>query len=339
MLGQVLSLRFIETNSVCQKCTKLLHTRRTVNVRLKNHHTARNSEHMKNNRSTRKSELNQATKNRETESTVLEDHFRCQNGGLKYNSRSDVSLKLSKWPSSVTTSQRNYGIPVAFNCYNQVQTSNSTVRNHQVNIDKCAFHTSSVHFDEDTSKRTPDLNETTDSIQKDSSITKEANQSHNDDDGETGVETDLRSIVKTKSVDIDSEKQASRGTQANATMDETEQMSKKVDEIVSANNTVSLGSGELTQFDSDKQIKEFLNENDMVLKQGHTCFTTSCPKLGKWQMKRQQKEEGERLFINCTSGELDSETAPYIFYSGNFFLCFFFFFFFFFFIVFYFFMK
>ena len=51
------------------------------------------------------------------------------------------------------------------------------------------------------------------------------------------------------------------------------------------------------------EIKTFLKDHDMETVQGHTCYVTSCPKLGKLAMKKKVKSEGERLFINSTSGK------------------------------------
>ena len=51
------------------------------------------------------------------------------------------------------------------------------------------------------------------------------------------------------------------------------------------------------------EIKKFLKDHNMETVQGHTCFVTSCPKLGKLAMKKKVKSEGERLFINSTSGK------------------------------------
>ena len=51
------------------------------------------------------------------------------------------------------------------------------------------------------------------------------------------------------------------------------------------------------------EIKTFLKDHNMETVQGHTCYVTSCPKLGKLAMKKKVKSEGERLFINSTSGK------------------------------------
>ena len=52
------------------------------------------------------------------------------------------------------------------------------------------------------------------------------------------------------------------------------------------------------------EIKKFLKDHNMETVQGHTCYVTSCPKLGKLAMKKKVKSEGERLFINSTSGKI-----------------------------------
>ena len=52
------------------------------------------------------------------------------------------------------------------------------------------------------------------------------------------------------------------------------------------------------------EIKTFLKDHNMETVQGHTCYVTSCPKLGKLAMKKKIKSEGERLFINSTSGKV-----------------------------------
>ena len=56
------------------------------------------------------------------------------------------------------------------------------------------------------------------------------------------------------------------------------------------------------QFGGVGEIKDFLKGHSMETVQGHTCYVTSCPKLGKMVMKKKHKSEGERLFINITSG-------------------------------------
>ena len=292
MLGQLLSLRLIDTNSVCQRCAKLLHTHRTVNVRLKNNSSSRNSEQ------------NQTRSRRKTESTVLLDCFGYQNHRLQYDSRSAVSLKLSKWPSSITACQRNYGGPVALSCCDH------PLGNQYFHVNKYAFHTSSVHLDNDGGEDNPGVSGTTDSIQENSSNNKETNKSINDDDIlendveilETDTETDVQSISETKSEDKDSMKEGRKRNQSTVVMEKTELMGKKVADIKSSIKSTVIE--EQLQYDNEKQIKEFLTENDIVLKQGHTCFTTSCPKLGKILMNRLEKKEGERLFINSTSGEI-----------------------------------
>ena len=290
MLGQVVSLRLIGTSSICQKCAKLLNTHRTVHVRLKNNHTARNSEH------------SGAGNTRETVSELLEIPCNFVNHLLKYDPRSDVSWKLSKWPRNVT-SPRKYGTTAAFNCrnYRYVEKSNFPNRHLQLGLNKCAFHTSSVHFDEETGKKTPGLNETNGSTQKLVSNEK-ANHSHNDHIQETGAEIDSQSDADIESVDVLN--QANKVAQAKATANKAEHSNKTEEVAIVKSSDKGALSGEPAHFDSDKQIKEFLKEKEMVMTQGHTCFITSCPKLGKVLMKKQQKIEGERLFINSTSGEL-----------------------------------
>lgn len=59
---------------------------------------------------------------------------------------------------------------------------------------------------------------------------------------------------------------------------------------------------EFTVFDGTNGIEKFLKASGMQITQGHTCYVSVCPKLGKVLMKKQQKPEGERLFINTTSG-------------------------------------
>ena len=62
---------------------------------------------------------------------------------------------------------------------------------------------------------------------------------------------------------------------------------------------------EFNLFDGTNGIEKFLKASGMQITQGHTCYVSVCPKLGKVLMKKQQKPEGERLFINTTSGKFN----------------------------------
>lgn len=75
---------------------------------------------------------------------------------------------------------------------------------------------------------------------------------------------------------------------------------KETNEKVVAQRDAGEGSG--TGFDGTNGIEKFLKDSGMQTTQGHTCYVSACPKLGKMLMKKQQKPEGERLFINTTSG-------------------------------------